>query len=80
VGNALVEFALGRVILPDKRRALAERVGRTLADSLWLVTDLPGYFLPAGFTMVQGGEIPASIRVKTGDLKAPMRFPRPTAA
>ena len=80
VGNALVEFAMSRVILPDKRRQLSERMGRPLQDQLWLITDLPGYFMPAGFVLANNQDIPVSLRPKTGELKAPMRYPRPTAA
>jgi N-acetylglutamate synthase-like GNAT family acetyltransferase len=75
VGNALVEYALSWTLLPEKRRQLAERFRKPIANQLWLVTDLPGYFLPTGFTMVGDHEVPAGLRTKTGDLKAAMKFP-----
>jgi len=80
VGNALVEHAMSRVLLPEKRRILVEKFRRPLADPLWLVTDLPGYFLPTGFTMVGDHEVPPSLKNRMVDLKVAMRFPRPSAA
>jgi N-acetylglutamate synthase-like GNAT family acetyltransferase len=76
VGNALVESLLGRVTLPEKRRRLSELLMQHLPDQLWLMTEVPGYFLPTGFTLAEPSEVPESLRERLNGMCAAMRLPK----
>jgi N-acetylglutamate synthase-like GNAT family acetyltransferase len=76
VGNALVEGLLDRITLPHKRKLLAERLMQHMPDQLWLLTEVPGYFLPTGFVLSNPEEVPESLKESLGDSNAVMRLPK----
>jgi N-acetylglutamate synthase-like GNAT family acetyltransferase len=78
VGNALVESLLGRITLPDKRRQLSERLMLHLPEQLWLITEVPGYFLPTGFMLANTDEAPESLKNRVNELSVAMRLPKVT--
>jgi N-acetylglutamate synthase-like GNAT family acetyltransferase len=76
VGNALVESLVDRIVLPNKRKKLSERLKKNVPDQLWLITEVPGYFLPTGFILADVAELPESLRSHMNDLCAAMKLPK----
>lgn len=74
VGNALVESLMDQIVLPSKRKKLSNHLAQQLPDQLWLITEVPGYFLPTGFILADTSEVPESLRGHMNDLCAAMKL------
>jgi N-acetylglutamate synthase-like GNAT family acetyltransferase len=49
-------------------------LAQQLPDQLWLITEVPGYFLPTGFILADTSEVPESLRGHMNDLCAAMKL------
>ncbi len=62
LGHAMVEYACDQWHDSEKRRRFAEKKKIFLNEKLWLITQIPGYFLPVNFVMTDKELLPNTLQ------------------
>jgi N-acetylglutamate synthase-like GNAT family acetyltransferase len=74
LGHAMVEYACDQWTDPQKRKRLSEKMHIPfLTDKLWLITPMPGYFLPVNFILTDAELLPKGLKDQLTGLQAKWR-------
>jgi len=71
LGHAMVEYACDQWANGTVRKRLLEKLKVSLLnDKLWLITSIPGYFLPVNFILTDRGMLPQSLQSQLTGIRA----------